>query len=349
MNNMIFLCVTALFLTLAFNWGFRNLTGERWQVLASVPTARNEDGSWKCLTFTYYGFFSACSYAFALMMFSVLTGSLGLPPYTLLLYIFPVLLVCVPASRIVAALVEGKSTTFTVGGAAFVGVLTGPWITLAVSSLSNELLGWQVNSTAIIAAMALAYAFGESLGRLACLSFGCCYGKRLEDCGPLTRKMFSNMCFVFNGMNKKAAYESGLEGQKLVPIQAVTSLVFASAGLICTWLFLEGLFKLSAALCLVSTQGWRLLSEFLRADDRGGGRISAYQVMGVIGMIYCCLVIPIMPGAASTDLPDVLRGVGALGSLELVLSLQAVWIIIFVYTGKSKVLGSSVNFAVSRK
>jgi hypothetical protein len=33
------------------------------------------------------------------------------------------------------------------------------------------------------------------------------------------------------------------------------------------------------------TQVWRFLSEFLRADYRGSGRISAYQVMALFAAV----------------------------------------------------------------
>lgn len=349
MENAVFIVSIALMLGLVFSWGFFHLTAEQWQVLASVPFQKQPDGSWKAMTFTYYGLLSACSYVFALAIFIVLAGSIGLPAYACIYYMLPLLAVCVPASRIVAGIVEGKTTTFTVGGAAFVGVTAGPWITLGISELLEKLAGIRADSVAVLAAMAMAYAFGESLGRLACLSFGCCYGKRLEDCDPITRKIFASKHFVFHGKTKKAVYESSLEGQKLVPIQAITSLVFAFVGLGCSWLFLEGFFRLSVVLCLVCTQGWRLLSEFLRADYRGEGKISAYQVMGIAGILYCLVVIPLMPGSENKTAPDVLKGLQTLVSIELILTLQTVWAAIFIYTGKSKVLQSKVSLSLAKE
>ncbi len=346
MDNAVFIICTALLMGLVFNWGFRHLTGEEWQVLASVPASKEPGGAWKAMTFTYYGFFSACSYVFGLAIFIVLSGSAGLPAYACIYYMLPLLAICVPASRIVAGLVEGKSTTFTVGGAAFVGVTLGPWITLGISELLEKLAGIKADSVAVLAAMAMAYAFGESLGRLACLSFGCCYGKKLADCGPIAQKIFSTRHFIFLGKTKKAVYESSLEGQKLLPIQAVTSMVFAIVGLGCSWLFLEGYFRLSAVACLVCTQGWRLLSEFFRADYRGKGKISAYQIMGIAGIIYCLVVIPLMPSPESTPAPDVIKGLQTLASIELILTMQTLWAAIFIYTGKSKVINSKVQISV---
>jgi hypothetical protein len=49
----------------------------------------------------------------------------------------------------------------------------------------------------------IAYAFGEGLGRLACISFGCCYGVALPEAHPLLRHMFDRWHFVFSGSMKK--------------------------------------------------------------------------------------------------------------------------------------------------
>lgn len=51
----------------------------------------------------------------------------------------------------------------------------------------------------IMAAMAVAYTLGEGLGRLGCISFGCCYGKAIDTCHPLVRRIFSKTPFIFKG------------------------------------------------------------------------------------------------------------------------------------------------------
>ena len=42
----------------------------------------------------------------------------------------------------------------------------------------------------VLAALAIGYILGEGLGRLACLSFGCCYGKPLDQCGKVVSILF---------------------------------------------------------------------------------------------------------------------------------------------------------------
>ena len=59
------------------------------------------------------------------------------------------------------------------------------------------------------AAAAIAYVLGESIGRLACLSFGCCYGMPLREANPAVARLFHNHNLVIHGPTKKAAYASG--------------------------------------------------------------------------------------------------------------------------------------------
>ena len=44
--------------------------------------------------------------------------------------------------------------------------------------------------------------------------------------------------FVFSGSMKKISYASGLEGKQVIPIQALTCLLYVGVGLIATLLFL---------------------------------------------------------------------------------------------------------------
>lgn len=345
MENILFITGIFAFLWLLFYWGFSYLPMEKWQVLAAIPYKKNKKGSWDSITFTYYGLLSAFSYIFALSIFIILIGSVSIPLILTLIYIIPILLICVPASKLVAMIVEKKSSTFTVGGAVFIGVIIGPWLIMGISEFLKNYHNTSVNNMAVLAAMAIAYAFGESLGRLACLSFGCCYGKELSKCSPIIQAIFNNNYFVFYGNNKKAAYEENLEGVELVPIQGITSIIYGITGILCSYLFMEKYYSVAAVTALVVTQGWRLLSEFLRADYRGGGKISAYQIMGIIGVIYSCLIIPFIPVQTGLD-PNLLTGLKALYSIEAILFLQFVGLFIFIFTGKSKVIESRMTYQV---
>ena len=75
---------------------------------------------------------------------------------------------------------------------------------------------------------------------MACLSFGCCYGKPLREASPRLARLFGRYHAVFHGETKKAAYASGLAEEPLIPVQAITSVVLALAGLVGLALFLAG-------------------------------------------------------------------------------------------------------------
>ncbi len=73
--------------------------------------------------------------------------------------------------------------------------------------MSNYLLSQAAYPTVPIipalAAVMIAYAFGEGLGRLACISFGCCYGVALREAHP-SRDVFSIAgTLFFSGSMKK--------------------------------------------------------------------------------------------------------------------------------------------------
>ena len=86
-----------------------------------------------------------------------------------------------------------------------------------------------------------------------------------------------NTCFVFSGKTKKIAYAHGLDGQKVIPVQALTSLIFCASGLAGVYLFLEGHYQTAFLQAVVVTQFWRFVSELLRADYRGEGKISVRE------------------------------------------------------------------------
>ena len=176
----------------------------------------------------------------------LLLASVGMPVLvSFLLFVF-VLLVCIPASRIVAGLVERKQNTFTVAGAAFAATIILPWVVLAARPLAARFLNREIPIVPTFAAMAIAYALGESIGRLACLSFGCCYGMPLRDAKPAVAKLFQKHNLVISGSTKKAAYASGLAGEPLIPVQAITSAIFAVSGIVGVTLFLAQQFRLAS-------------------------------------------------------------------------------------------------------
>src|SRR5215510_9953169 len=230
MANFVLLATLIAFFSVLFFWAFRNLPAEHWQIIAAVPFQRRDDGSWNGVNFTYYGFFNASACVFSCAMIITLMSAVGVPVMGILLITFLLLLICVPAAKIVARIVERKSSTFTIGGASFVGIVLLPWIIQAFNSFAAELFGFTIPATQMLAAVAIAYAFGEAFGRLACISFGCCYGKLLWQAPIPLQKMLRRFCFTFSGETKKVAYEANLIGRPLVPIQAVTAVMSTLVG-----------------------------------------------------------------------------------------------------------------------
>jgi len=332
-------------LAIYFWWGFKVLPGEGWQIVASMPTSKTEQGQWNGINFTWYGLLTANAYLVAVALLLVLMGSVGVPPLGTAVLAVAMLCCCVPASRLVARIAEKKAHTFTVGGAVFVGILITPFVITLVNSTVGEMLSFHIPVMSACAAIAIAYAFGEGLGRMACISFGCCYGKPLSDSSSLIKRIFTGRGFVFFGSTKKIAYTDGLEATEVVPIQAITAVFYCICGLISVWMYISSNSAGSFLLATIATQGWRSLSETLRADYRGGGNISAYQIMGIIGVVYAIAVAYFLNQGPSAQ-PDLLTGFKSLWNPALILFLQGIWVIIFIYTGRSTVTGATLSFHV---
>jgi hypothetical protein len=179
------------------------------------------------------------------------------------------------------------------------------------------------------------------------VSFGCCYGRPLSDFNPVVRRLLGTWTFTFTGKTKKIAYEGGLDGQKVVPVQAFSAVVNSVAGLAGTVLFLLSHFGEAFLLTVVITQLWRFVSEFLRADFRGHARISAYQKMNVVAILYAMALTALMPDVVPAA-ADLEAGLRTLWNPAMILFLQCLWVVFFLYTGRSKVTGSTLDFFVRR-
>ncbi|HUH65050.1 MAG TPA: prolipoprotein diacylglyceryl transferase family protein [Syntrophales bacterium] len=342
MQNEIFLIVLAVGLMSHLFWGFRVLPGERWQILATIPVRKIDSVTWDGLNLTYYGLFSANAYLISMAIILVLFGAIGIGMRACVALILIMMVFCLPMAQIVAIVVEGKAHTRTVGGAVFGGLLIAP---LAIT-IVNGAMGPEIALPMMPAAAALAtsYSFGEGMGRLACISFGCCYGRRLSRCPSYIQSLFANYNFIFSGKTKKIAYESGLDGERVVPVQAVTAVLYTSTALVSTHLFLNALYASSFLLSVLVTQGWRFVSEIFRADYRGKGRVSVYQIMGIAAIVYALVLWRC--SAESQASAHVLEGIRILWQPEAIIFLLFVWVGIFLHTGCSKVTGSVVSFHV---
>ncbi|HSM74440.1 MAG TPA: prolipoprotein diacylglyceryl transferase, partial [Desulfobacterales bacterium] len=126
MAAALFVAGFCLLTTFMLGWGFRHLPREKWQFLASLPSVRQPDGCWRGVNLTYYGVFNANAYLLATAVGICLLAALGIPCAGFFWIVAALLGVCVPASKLIARLVEKKKYTFSVGGAAFVGILGGP-------------------------------------------------------------------------------------------------------------------------------------------------------------------------------------------------------------------------------
>ena len=344
MIDIVFVACLAIVLTGTIAWGVKTLPAERWQMIAAVPLSKNNEGEWRGLNLTYYGFFSATASTFGAALGIVLLSSIGTPLPIIAGLLVAVLAICLPASRLVAWLIEGKRNTFTIAGSAFLGAIILPpglWL------IERALLRWfdvQIWALPILASVAIVYALSESIGRMACLSFGCCYGKPLREASPRVEKLFEHFPTVFQGRTKKAAYASDLADEPLIPVQAVTAIIFALTGLIGLAFFLAGYWRPAGLIPALGTWGWRALSENLRADYRGEQKTSAYQVMALIAMAYASGAFLLLPGGG--PLPNLAAGLVQVASASVIVPLQVLWAVLFLYYGRSRVTGSVVSFHV---
>lgn len=348
MTELLFILITATLLGALLLWGFRTLPGERWQIFATIPLKRTADGGWQGLNLTYYGFFSATAYVFATALFLLLTSAIAIPVSLALAVTVTILALAMPAARWVAILVEGKRHTFTVAGAFFVALIAAPPVLWLFNETLAPLLGVRIPFMPTLATMAIAYIIGEGIGRLACISFGCCYGKPLSLAHPWLARLFENRCFVFLGETKKIAYAGGLEGQRVIPIQAITALIYVASGLAAALLFLYSHYLAAFLFALLVSQLWRALSETQRADYRGGGRLSAYQWMSLTATLYA-LAIALLLSDTPTPAASLDHGLAAIWDPAVLLFLQGLWLTAFLYMGRSSVTQAKVELSVCRE
>lgn len=344
-ENILFIAGLGVFLTLMSSWGFKVLPREKWQVLGTIPIVKTANGHWKGLNLTYYGLFNGIAVMIASAIMMVLLGAVSTPISAMILFMLGTMVFAAPATKIVAYIVERKPCTLSVAGASFIGILVAPWIAMGVKTLFEAYHLGTVHIIVLLAAVSNAYAFGEGIGRLSCISFGCCYGKPVDQLPGFLRKIFHHVNFVFQGKTKKISYAHQLEGKQILPIQGITSIIYFIAGLVGVFLFLQGYFMMSFIITLSTTQIWRVISEFLRADYRGTGKLSVYQYMALITVPYAIAVSFLFR-------PDFLmsthigNGLSMLWNPTVILFLQGLLLAVFLFTGRSKVITAELSFHV---
>jgi hypothetical protein len=348
MADLVFITILGAMLGILLLWGFRTLTHERWQILATIPLYKSDDGSWEGVNITWYGLLSATAYVISAALLFILAGSIHVPPLFTLAIVVIILSLAMPAARIIAMIVEHKKHTFTIAGAFFVAVIIAPPVLWLLNSTLGQVMGVQVPLLPVMACMAIAYTFGEGIGRLACISFGCCYGKPVADAHPVLAQLFRHWNFTFRGETKKIAYASGLQDVPVIPVQALTATLYTITGLVAVLLFLKSHYLLTFIITMLTTQLWRFISETMRADYRGGGSFTAYQLMSVVATAYALAIglwlarVPVLE-ASITDGLEVLWHPGML------LFLQLLWIVSFIYTGRSSVTESNLQIRICRE
>ena len=346
MTEIIFITALAVLFTAVYSIAFRILPDEKWQVFASIPLQKSGDGTWSGVNITYYGLLTSTGYTIACSVFILMMTAGGINLKLLAIITVCILIVFIPSSKIMAFIVERKKHTITIGGAVFVMIIASPWIIAGVNGLSGFIGTDRAVESVFLASLITSYSFGEGFGRLACISFGCCYGKPVSALPFFLQKLFNPFSFVYTGKTKKISYHDHMDGVKTVPIQAITALLYTTSGLAGLYLFLKGHYYASFFLSLTVTQLWRFFSEFLRADFRGDGIISAYQVMSLITIPYYIIYI-LLTGMPQIPAPELLSGFKFFWNPGVILILIIMWIGGVLYTGISSVTGATILIYVN--
>lgn len=344
--SLLFLGIVSPAVFLLFRWAFATLPGEQWQILAVLPRRRTDSNQWQGLNLTYYGFITASAVTLAVGNMLFLLGAIHVPLSISLLFILSLMSLAVPASQVIAKVVEKKAFTFTIGGASFTGLVMAPAVAVAINWMHPRSDVLPILPT--LSALVVSFALGEGIGRLACISYGCCYGKPLSACSPVMQTFFKNLHFRFTGATKKIAYAGNLESVPVVPIQAITAVISTTGYMTGMGLFLTGHVAAGLFISLLVTQVWRAVSEIWRADHRGPGSISMYQVMSLVGIVYLTAVTMFVPSFSLTA-PDLLAGLHALWTPTVLLFLQSIWIGMFLFMGRSHMTGSMLSLFVNKE
>lgn len=348
MTETLFLTLAAVLFGLFILLGWRLLPGDRFQVLASLPVHSTGANRWQGCNLTWYGALLATGAVTGVLFVLLLTAAGGSPPAATAAVLLALLTLCLPASRLVARLVENKRHTFTIGGAFFCGLVAAPLVIVLVNRVVAHLHLPLLDPWLLLAALAVGGVLGEGLGRLACISFGCCYGRPLDECGPLCRTLLRPVAFVFSAPTRKAVYEGGLAGVRLVPVQGLSAVVLTATALFGCHLFFQGRFRTAFLCCVLVSQAWRVVAERLRADFRGVTIVSAYErmaVVAIVGAVGLGLLLPVqLAGPVAIG-----RGLTLLSDPVVLMGLQLLWWLLFVLFGRSTVTGVSLAFAVRRE
>ncbi|MBI5252606.1 MAG: hypothetical protein HY912_24180 [Desulfomonile tiedjei] len=139
MFDALFVLGLSVCLGLLLKWAFASLPEERWQILATLPVAKDGPDNWIGVNLTYYGLFSSLATVLSVSMVFLLLGAIHMPAKVTFILVGVLFALCLPASKIIAGIVEKKPQTLTIGGASFVGFLLAPCVVWILNS--NAVLG----------------------------------------------------------------------------------------------------------------------------------------------------------------------------------------------------------------
>ncbi len=326
---------------------FKKLPKEKYQFLLVIPYKKINNEEWRSLNITYYGLFNALGYSLGLFLCLFNFFALGIEKLDALYNLILIFTICMPISKLIPIYVEKTKHGFTIAGALFFGIITTPISTFLVYFFQGKLNLFYDNLLPILSTMSVSFLLGESIGRLGCISFGCCYGKKVEEVNnTFLKKVFNNFNTVYYGDLKKASYASNLNGIKTVPIQAMSVLINLILSFIGQLLFLESNYTLSLVITILGNQLFRFFAEFLRADYRGSDTITIYQKMSIINIAIITLIIYIFPSNKGILL-DIQRGINYVFEYKVFIAILFVFFISFFYTGISTATYSITKFKLS--
>ena len=145
---------------------------------------------------------------------------------------------------------------------------------------------------------------------------------------------------------KKIAYSSGLDGAKVVPVQALSALVLVLSGLVGSFLFLNSRYGAAVLVTALVSQLWRAYSEGLRADYRGDHRVSAYRIPSLAAACAAARLM-VLPGSPQNR-SQLNLGLELLWDPKVLLLLQALWLFVFFRLGRSMVTRSTLVMSVRK-
>lgn len=348
-SNIVFILLLSTLLIFFMQLVFRIFPKEKYQFIAAIPK-KKEGSLWKSINYTFYGFITATSIVFALSIFYVLMLLQNYEIFMIAFVVFPVMIIAFLSVKFLTTLIEGKKHVFSVGAALFVSFISAPFIVYVVNKFPGTYFNSKIDFIYFMAAASVAFLFGEGTGRMACVSFGCCYGKPVKNLSSFWQWLFKNVNFVFEGKTKKISYTSGYDGIEVVPVQAITSVFCSAAGVAGLAMILNGYVQQAFLFSSVFVFFWRFISEFLRADYRGGTKISAYQIFSIIAIVYICLITFFGSQYFQMSFPkyNIVDAFEKFWTANTLLLFQFIWIFSFVFFGRSTVTESTIEFSIKK-